>query len=35
MQSVEVQFGLIESHFKGGARVALPIQVRSVYIAGR
>jgi predicted dehydrogenase len=35
MQSVEVQFGLVESHFRGGARVALPIADRSVYIPGR
>jgi predicted dehydrogenase len=35
MQSVEVQFGLVDSHLRGGARVALPIQDRSVYIPGR
>jgi predicted dehydrogenase len=35
MQSVEVQFGLVQSHFQGGARVALPIADRSVYIPGR
>ena len=35
MQSVEVQFGLVESHLRGGARVTLPIQDRAVYIPGR
>ncbi|HEU5316250.1 MAG TPA: Gfo/Idh/MocA family oxidoreductase [Chloroflexota bacterium] len=35
MHSVEVQFGLVESHLRGGTRVALPIQDRSVYIPGR
>jgi predicted dehydrogenase len=35
MQSVEVQFGLVESHFQGGARVTLPIADRSVSIPGR
>jgi predicted dehydrogenase len=35
MQSVEVQFGLVESHLQGGARVTLPIADRSVYIPGR
>ena len=35
MQSVEVQFGLVESHLQGGARVTLPIASRSVYIPGR
>ncbi len=35
MQSVEVQFGLVESHLRGGARVTLPTQDRAVYIPGR
>jgi predicted dehydrogenase len=35
MQSVEVQFGIVESHLRGGARVTLPIADRSVYIPGR
>jgi predicted dehydrogenase len=35
MQSVEVQHGLVESHLRGGARVTLPVQDRSVYIPGR
>jgi hypothetical protein len=35
MQSVEVQFGLVASHFQGGSRVALPIADRSVSIPGR
>ena len=35
MQSVEVQFGLVESHFQGGARISLPIADRTVYIPGR
>jgi predicted dehydrogenase len=35
MQSVEVQFGLVASHFQGGARVALPVADRSVSIPGR
>jgi hypothetical protein len=35
MQSVEVQFGLVESHLRGGARVTLPIADRSIYIPGR
>jgi predicted dehydrogenase len=35
MHSVEVQFGLVESHLRGGARVTLPVQNRSVYIPGR
>jgi len=35
MQSVEVQFALVESHLNGGARISLPIQDRTVYIPGR
>ena len=35
MQSVEVQFGLVESHLRGGSRVDIPITDRSVYIPGR
>ena len=35
MQSVEVQFGLVESHLRAGARVTLPIADRSVYVPGR
>lgn len=35
MQSVEVQFGLVESHLQDGARVSLPIANRSVYVPGR
>jgi predicted dehydrogenase len=35
MQTVEVQFGLVESHLRGGARVQLPIADRSTYIPGR
>ena len=35
MNSMEVMFGLVESHLQGGARVTLPIQNRSVYIPGR
>jgi predicted dehydrogenase len=35
MQSVEVQYGLVESHLTGGARVSLPIQDRTIYIPGR
>ena len=34
MQSVEVQFGLAHSHLQGGARVALPVADRSLYIPG-
>lgn len=34
MQSVEVQFGLAQSHLQGGARVALPMTDRSLYIPG-
>jgi predicted dehydrogenase len=35
MQSVEVLFGLIESHLRDGARVSLPIPDRSVYVPAR
>jgi predicted dehydrogenase len=35
MQTVEAQFGIVESHLRGGARVALPIADRSVWIPGR
>jgi predicted dehydrogenase len=35
MQSVEAQFGLVESHLQGGARVALPVTDRSLYVPGR
>ena len=35
MQSVEVQFALVESHLQNGARVPIPIQDRTVYIPGR
>ena len=34
MQSVEVQFGVACSHLQGGARVALPVADRSLYIPG-
>ncbi len=34
MQSVEVQFGLAHSHLQGGARVALPVADRTLYIPG-
>ena len=34
MQSVEVQFGIAHSHLQGGARVALPVADRSLYIPG-
>ncbi|HET7769933.1 MAG TPA: Gfo/Idh/MocA family oxidoreductase [Chloroflexota bacterium] len=35
MHSVEIQYGLVESHIRGGARVTLPIQDRTIYIPGR
>jgi len=35
MRSVEVQFGIIASHQRGGERVALPIADRTVYVPGR
>ena len=35
MHSVEIQYGLVESHIRGGARVSLPIQDRTIYIPGR
>ena len=34
LQSVEVQFGLAHSHLRGGARVSLPVEDRSLYIPG-
>ena len=34
MQSVEAQFGIAHSHLQGGARVALPVADRSLYIPG-
>ena len=34
MQSVEAQFGLAHSHLQGGARVALPVADRTLYIPG-
>ena len=34
MQSVEVQFGVACSHLQDGARVALPVADRSLYIPG-
>ena len=34
MQAVEVQFGVAHSHLQGGARVALPVADRSLYIPG-
>ena len=34
VQSVEVQFGVACSHLQGGARVALPVADRSLYIPG-
>ena len=34
MQSVEVQFGLAHSHLQDGARIALPVADRSLYIPG-
>jgi predicted dehydrogenase len=34
MQSVEAQFALAHSHLKGGARVALPVADRTLYIPG-
>ncbi len=34
MQSVEVQFGVACSHLQDGARVALPVTDRSLYIPG-
>ena len=35
MHSVEIQYGLVESHIRGGARVSLPIQDRTIHIPGR
>ena len=35
MQSVEVQFALVESHLQTGARISVPIRDRTVYIPGR
>jgi predicted dehydrogenase len=34
MQAVETQFGIAHSHLEGGARVALPVADRSLYIPG-
>ncbi|MDD9986802.1 MAG: hypothetical protein OXQ31_11060 [Spirochaetaceae bacterium] len=34
LQSVEVQFGVAYSHLQDGARVALPVTDRSLYIPG-
>ena len=34
MQAVEVQFGLAHSHLQDGARVALPVADRTLYIPG-
>lgn len=34
MQSVEAQFGLAHSHLQGGARIALPVADRSLYVPG-
>lgn len=34
MHSVEVQFGLAESHLNGGARVSVPLNDRTLYIPG-
>ena len=34
MQSVEVQFGLAQSHLEGGQRVPLPMADRTLYIPG-
>src|SRR5207249_3896033 len=34
LQTVEIQFGIVDSHFKGGARVELPIKDRSLYVPG-
>ena len=34
MQSVEVQFGVACSHLQDGARLALPVTDRSLYIPG-
>ncbi len=32
MNTTEIQFGIVDSHLKGGARVSLPISDRSLYI---
>jgi len=34
LQSVEVQFGLAQSHIEGGARIRLPLTDRALYIPG-
>ena len=34
MQAVEAQFGIAHSHLQGGARVALPVADRTLYIPG-
>jgi predicted dehydrogenase len=34
MQAVEAQFGIAHSHLKGGARVEVPVEDRSLYIPG-
>ena len=34
MQSVEVQFGLAQSHLQGGKRISLPVADRTLYIPG-
>ena len=34
MQSVEVQFGIANSHLQGGKRVSIPVSDRSLYIPG-
>ena len=34
MQSVEVQFGLAQSHLEGGRRIALPLADRTLYVPG-
>ena len=34
MQAVEAQFAIAESHLRGGTRVSVPIQDRSLYIPG-